>query len=237
VKRLEEIKKGDKVVVFIDSIGNLASKKESEDALDEKSVADMSRSKAIKSLFRIITPHLTMKDIPAICVAHVYNTMEMYSKTIVSGGTGIMYSANAVWIIGRQTEKEGQVVTGYNFIINVEKSRFVKEKSKIPISVSHKGGISKYSGLQDLAIEAGFIIQKGAWYQLADPTTGEVDEGQKKLRGKDIGTKEVLEPIINSEKFKTFIEHKYKLSAMQIDDSTATEADDYIADVLDDEDE
>ena len=86
VKRLEEIKKGDKVIVFIDSIGNLASKRESDNAMNDNSAADMSRAQAIKSLFRIITPHLTIKDIPAIVVAHVYTSMEMFAKTIVSGG-------------------------------------------------------------------------------------------------------------------------------------------------------
>lgn len=85
-KRLEEIKRGDKVIIFIDSVGNLASKKEVEDALDEKSVADMSRAKVMKSLWRIVTPHLTTKDIPCIAVNHTYNTMELYSKAIMSGG-------------------------------------------------------------------------------------------------------------------------------------------------------
>lgn len=86
VKRLEEIKRGDKVIVFVDSIGNLASKKEVEDALDEKSVADMTRAKQVKSFFRIITPHFTTKDIPCIVVAHTYQTQELYSKSVISGG-------------------------------------------------------------------------------------------------------------------------------------------------------
>lgn len=87
-KRLDDIERGDKVVIFIDSVGNLASKKEVEDALEEKSVADMSRAKVMKSLWRIVTPHLTTKDIPCIAINHTYQTMELYSKAIMSGGTG-----------------------------------------------------------------------------------------------------------------------------------------------------
>lgn len=86
VKRLQEIKKGEHVIIFLDSLGNLASKKEVEDAENEKSVADMTRAKQIKSLFRIITPHLTMKDIPCLVVNHVYEETGMFAKTIVSGG-------------------------------------------------------------------------------------------------------------------------------------------------------
>ena len=82
----EGIQRGDHIIVLIDSIGNLASKKEVEDALDGKSVADMSRAKQIKSLFRMVTPHLSMKDIPMVVVNHTYKTMELYSKDVVGGG-------------------------------------------------------------------------------------------------------------------------------------------------------
>ena len=64
VQQLDAIEKKDNVIIILDSIGNLASKKEVDDAADGKSVADMSRAKQIKSLFRIVTPHLNLKDIP-----------------------------------------------------------------------------------------------------------------------------------------------------------------------------
>lgn len=86
VQRLGEVDKKDKVFIMIDSIGNLASKKEVEDAENEKSVADMSRAKSLKSLFRIITPHLTTKNIPCLAINHIYQSIEMFSKPIVSGG-------------------------------------------------------------------------------------------------------------------------------------------------------
>jgi RecA/RadA recombinase len=86
VQKLDAIDKKDKVFIMIDSIGNLASKKELEDAQNEKSVADMSRAKSLKSLFRIITPYLTTRNIPCIAINHVYQSMELYSKAIVSGG-------------------------------------------------------------------------------------------------------------------------------------------------------
>ena len=70
VGQLENLERNDKVIVVIDSIGNLASKKELEDALSEKSVADMSRAKALKGLFRMVTPYLTMKNIPLLAVNH-----------------------------------------------------------------------------------------------------------------------------------------------------------------------
>lgn len=84
--QLEGIEAGDKVIFFLDSIGNLASKKETEDALSGSEKADMTRAKTIKSLFRIITPQLTIKDVPFIVINHTINTMEMFSKTVMTGG-------------------------------------------------------------------------------------------------------------------------------------------------------
>jgi hypothetical protein len=86
VSQLNGINRGDKIIIMIDSIGNLASKKEVEDAINEKSVADMTRAKAFKGLFRMVTPMLTLKDIPLLAVNHTYMTQEMYSKAVVSGG-------------------------------------------------------------------------------------------------------------------------------------------------------
>lgn len=84
--QLEGVDRADHLIILIDSIGNLASKKEVEDALEGKSVADMSRAKQIKSLFRMVTPHLSLKDIPMVVVNHTYKTMELYSKDVVGGG-------------------------------------------------------------------------------------------------------------------------------------------------------
>ena len=212
VNQIKEFERSDKIMILIDSVGNLASKKETEDALDGKSVADMTRAKQLKSLFRMVTPHLTLKDIPMVVVNHTYKTQEMFSKDVVSGGTGIYYSSDTIFIIGRQQEKEGTDVVGYNFIINVEKSRFVKEKSKIPVCVSFDGGISTWSGLMDLALESGHCIKpKNGWYAKVDIKSGEVID--KNYRIKDTNTKDFWVPILSDQKFKDFIENKYKMSS------------------------
>jgi RecA/RadA recombinase len=86
MQQLTSVDRDDKLIIIIDSIGNLASKKEVEDAMDGKSVADMSRAKQIKSLFRMVTPYLTMKDIPMVVVNHTYKEIGLYPKDIVGGG-------------------------------------------------------------------------------------------------------------------------------------------------------
>ena len=205
MQQLNNIERGDHVIIIVDSVGNLASKKEVDDALEGKSVADMTRAKQLKSLFRMVTPHLNIKDIPMIVVNHTYKEQGMFPKDVVSGGTGIYYSADAIFIIGRQQEKEGQELVGYNFIINVEKSRHVREKSKIPVEVTFEGGISKWSGLLDVAQEGGFVIKpSNGWYS----HRGE----EKKYRIKDTYTKEFWLPVLANKEFREYIETNYRIS-------------------------
>ena len=86
VQKLNDLTEDEHVFILLDSAGNLASKKELEDAMDEKSVADMTRAKAFKSFYRMVTPILKRLKIPFFQVQHTYDTMEMFSKETVGGG-------------------------------------------------------------------------------------------------------------------------------------------------------
>ena len=210
ISQLENIDRGDKVIIMIDSVGNLASKKELEDAINEKSVADMSRAKALKGLFRMCTPYLNMKDIPMIAVNHTYMEIGLFPKAVVSGGTGIYYSADNIWILGRQQDKVGTEIKGYHFVINVEKSRYVKEKSKIPISVSWDGGVQSHSGLLDVALAGNYVAKpSNGWYCRVDRQTGELVD--PKVREKDTLAASFWEPIIAETDFKSYVKERFAI--------------------------
>lgn len=210
--QLNEIKRGDKVFIAVDSIGNMASKKEVDDAIEGKSVGDMTRAKQLKSVFRMVTPHLKLKDIKMDVVNHTYQTQEMYSKAVVSGGTGIYYSADNIYIIGRQQEKDGTEIVGWNFVINVEKSRYVREKSKIIINVMYGKGINRWSGLLEMAMDYGIIKKpKNGYYQQVDMATGEFVG--KIYHGENAtNVAELWEPILKYEGFKAWVRETYQIS-------------------------
>lgn len=211
MNQLKEITRGEHVMILIDSIGNLASKKEVEDALDQKSVGDMTRAKQIKSLFRMVTPHLTLKDIPMVVVNHTYMEIGMFPKAIVGGGTGSYYSADNIYILGRQQEKEGTELVGYSFIINVEKSRHVREKAKIPVTVKFDGGISKWSGLLEIALDSGHVVKPtNGWYSKVNMETGEVEA--KKYRLADTDTADFWDSILKNKSFKEWVRGKYQFA-------------------------
>jgi hypothetical protein len=189
----------------------------------------MSRAKQLKSLFRMVTPELTIKQLPMVVVNHTYKEQGLYPKDIVSGGTGIYYSANTIFIIGRQQEKDGQEVTGYNFVINVEKSRFSREKSKIPITVMHDAGISRWSGLLDMALESGHVIKpSNGWYSRVDMDTGEVED--KKFREKDTNSSDFWLRVLQQPTFRGWVKSKYQVGNTSIlsDEALDTELDEML---------
>lgn len=203
--QLKDFKRGDKVLVIIDSLGQLASVKEVDDTLEGKTVADMSRAKSIKSLFRMINPHLRIKDIPMVVVNHTYKEIGMYPKDIVGGGTGGYYAADTIWIVGRQQEKIDGNVAGFNFTLNAEKSRYVKEKSKFNITVLYEGGIDMFSGLLEIALDGGFVTKPApGWYLKKGATT--------RVREADTKTAEFWKDILSKEEFNEFIKKRFQVA-------------------------
>ena len=237
VGQLTKLERGEHVIVVLDSLGNVPSKKELDDTLNEKSSVDMTRAKAVKALFRQAAIQLNTKDIPMLVISHTYKTLELYSKDVVSGGTGQYYNADNIFILGRQQDADKvdgkKEIQGYHFIINVEKSRYVREKSKIPITVSFDTGIEKYSGMFDLAVESGHIVPainpktgksaQGKYNRVGDTVPYSVDEMDKKF----------WDPILKDPKFSQFIKDKYCLTSNAImSDNEVTIYDDKIKEAI-----
>ena len=86
MQKLDSLTEKEKVFIMIDSVGNLASKKELTDALNEKSVADMTRAKALKGFFRMVTPIIKRLNIPFYVINHTYKSLDHFSVDVVSGG-------------------------------------------------------------------------------------------------------------------------------------------------------
>lgn len=208
MSQLEGLEDKDEVLIAIDSVGNLASKKEVDDAIAGKSVQDMTRAKTLKGMYRAITPYLSAKKIPMVQIAHTYLTQDLFPTQVLGGGQGAMLSSDTILFIGKAQDKDSEGIQGYHFTLNIEKSRFIKEKSKIPITVRYDTGIDRFSGLMDLALEGGFVEKSGNGFvrvHMAD----DAKFYPKKNTTKVIGDwwKEVLQ---NTD-FKEYVEGKYAL--------------------------
>ena len=143
---------------------------------------------------------------------------------VVTHNTGSYYSADNIFIIGRQQEKDGTELVGYSFIINVEKSRYVREKAKIPVTVKFDGGISKWSGLLEIALESGHVVKPtNGWYSKVNMETGEVEA--KKCRLADTDTADFWDSILKNKSFKEWVRGKYQFAKTDSNVPTAAAVD------------
>lgn len=250
MKKLEDLDAAKKagaeehVFIYVDSLGALASKKEVDDALKESGAADMTRAKVGKSLSRMITPYLKDLDICFFGIQHTYDTMEMYSKKVVSGGQGWILASDTIFIMGKRQVKDGSDLAGFEFIMNTDKSRMIKEKSAIPITVTFTGGIDRFSGLLDIGLATGYVTKpKNGWY------TRPSIEGDRNWREKDTRSEEFWGVLLADESFQQAASEMYKLTSpktLTMDDNGEVVVGDMLVDkstgellqvLMDDEDE
>ncbi len=129
---------------------------------------------------------------------------------VITHNTGVTLASDAVWIIGKSQEKDGTDLAGFNFTIRINKSRYVREKSAIPITVKFEGGVSRYTGLLDMAVDSGVVVKpSNGWYSRVDED-GVIES--KKFRIKETDNKEFWAPVLANKKFLNWIEENYQVS-------------------------
>ena len=76
------------------------------------------------------------------------------------------------------------------------------------------GGIQRYSGLVDLAIEGGFVSKPSpGWYAKIDRTTGEIGD---RVRFESTQTDEFWKDLLKYEPFKEYVKKKYEIAYSNI---------------------
>lgn len=102
-----------KMIGIIDSLGNLASTKELEDAAKGKDAADMGlRAKALKSMLRCITYKAAKAGVPIVFTNHTYDNPAESTPQLVkiqSGGKGAIYLASILIQLDVKQEKNDEV--------------------------------------------------------------------------------------------------------------------------------
>lgn len=212
VQALAEIGPDDEVFIFVDSISQIASKKEIEDALKENSAADMTRAKQLNSFFRMITPTLMIKKIPCLVINSYYDDVSnQYAEKIIKGGKQVFLSADTILLVTRSQVKEDDQLAGWSFNYNAMKSRYVKEKSKFSIVVKYDGGIDRFSGMFDLAQEAGIIYSEKQGFYKVQPNGAGLDTARS-FRKKELETlTQFWEWLVKDTFFNQFCTEKYAL--------------------------
>jgi len=157
-----------KIMIVLDSLGNLATDKEVADAMTLSTKKDMTKQQEVKSLFRIITVELAKFKIPFIVCNHVYAAINSYvPQDIISGGSGILFNSSIILqLIKSQMKGKNDSDLKYTGII--VRSKPLKNRLAKPIEVkfhiSFFTGMNPYVGLENYiswkncGIERGYIL-------------------------------------------------------------------------------
>ena len=141
-----------KLMIVIDSLGQMASNKEKNDLLKGDIKQDMTKAKALGSLFRSINTDLGYLNIPLLVANHTYLTMDLFPKSVMKGGNGLLYSASVIGMMSKSQLKTGQEddmdlgSSGISVLFKTQKSRLAKPK-KIRFDISFVNGMNPFTGL------------------------------------------------------------------------------------------
>lgn len=170
-QKMQEIKRkgGEipKVMIVLDSAGNLATQKEIDDAASGSEKADMTRSKILKSIFRIIMTPMADLKIPFLFTNHTYMTQDFISRQIAGGGTGPQYAASIVLMLNKAQLKDGSDKVGIIVTAKPDKNRFAKP-TPIKFHLHFTKGMNPYVGLEQYAT-----------WDICGITKGVIEKGKK----------------------------------------------------------
>lgn len=169
-------------ILSIDSLGNLASQKEVDDAAKDKSATDMGlRAKQLKSMMRILTYKAGVSGTTILFSNHTYDDPSSLFPTLVktqSGGKGPQYLASVLCQLASKNEKvddkneddvilsEAKNFSGTTLRFLTTKNRFIPQFLQAEIYLNFKTGLDKYSGLKDMAVNHGVLTQTGSTFQI-----------------------------------------------------------------------
>tara|TARA_A100001518_G_C1212064_1_gene54632 strand:- start:129 stop:1340 length:1212 start_codon:yes stop_codon:yes gene_type:complete len=178
---IEQKKKGvelPKIMIVLDSAGNLATQKEIDDAKSGSSKADMTRAKLLKSTFRILMTKFGICKIPFLFTNHTYMTQDLFSRQVGGGGTGPEYAASIILFLGKAKLKEGVEQTGIIVSAKPNKNRFAKP-TNIKFHISFQKGMNPYIGLEEYISWDTCGIQRGGWINANQyEKLSEIDKGK-----------------------------------------------------------
>lgn len=181
-----------KIIIFIDSVSQLPSNKEVNDAIKGDEKQDMTRARALNSMWRIVTPMINFSNHVCVWINSFYDTIgNEYAEKNIKGGKQGFLSSDTVRFISRRKVQDDKAkkssdverrVIGFDFVVNIMKGRFAKDAAKMPVTVLFDGGIYKWSGLFEICKHLGFITGSG-WYEVHESAGFTIG---KKIQKKDM---------------------------------------------------
>ena len=113
-----------KIMIVLDSAGNLATQKEIDDAKSGSSKADMTRAKLLKSTFRILMTKFGICKIPFLFTNHTYMTQDLFSRQV--GGGGCLIPGSLV-LMGDETYKNIELIDEGDYVKTLQGNKKIEK--------------------------------------------------------------------------------------------------------------
>lgn len=147
-----------RVLFALDSLGMLSSRKEIADKLAGIDKTDMTRSKAIKAMYRAVSLKLSLLKTPLITINHTYANIGGYGDAQTeSGGSGFQYSGDVRLAVTKSQKKTGNIQTGVTIKAKIKKSRWIKENQVAEIELDFDKGMNRFSHMVEWASHIGML--------------------------------------------------------------------------------
>lgn len=180
-----------KVLIVIDSLGNLITTQEKKKIDEGSDTPDMgNRAKALKSMMRAVTHSAAKANCPVIFTNHVYEDPSQLHPSAIkkqAGGSGPLYMASVIVQMAKKAERAedsknkdsnteithlAKGINGLTLRALTTKNRFVAPFLETEMYLNFRTGLNKYSGLLEMAEGYGVIEKQGHRYVFNGETLG-----------------------------------------------------------------
>jgi len=167
-----------KVLIVIDSLGNLITTQEKKKIDEGSDTPDMgNRAKALKSMMRAITHSAAKANCPVIFTNHIYEDPSQLHPSAIkkqAGGSGPLYMASVIVQMAKKAERSSDSknkdantdvtplskdINGLTLRALTTKNRFVPPYLETEMYLNFRTGLNKYSGLLEMC-EGYEVLEK-----------------------------------------------------------------------------
>lgn len=164
-----------KMLLSLDSLGNLSSKKEVEDVESGDDKRDMTKAQLIRGTFRVIGLKCSILNVPLVITNHTYDMVGAYVPTQeISGGAGLKYISDQIVLLSKskfRDDKNKKEVLGNIITAKLYKSRQTIENKEVETRLFYDSGLDRYYGLMEIALKQGIFKKVSTKIELPDGTT------------------------------------------------------------------
>jgi hypothetical protein len=88
-----------------------------------------------------------------------------FPASAMSGGQGLVYVSDSIAMLTRSKEKDkDKNVIGSIVHVKMYKSRLSRENTSVDVRISYEGGLDRYYGILDMAVDAGMVENAAGRY-------------------------------------------------------------------------